>query len=469
MTENAFNAWVSDRAAGLDAIMIAPTRELVAQLNRRAREHRLDHCAASSEVALADGNQASVGDVIITRRNDRRLRLTATDWVKNGDRWMIIHVSKHGDLTVQHTCSRLTVRLPSGYVRASTGLGYGTTIHGAQGVSADTMHGVLTGQESRQQLYTKLTRGRHANHIYLQVVGDGDPHTVIRPQAVNPRTPTERLEQILARDDTATSATTLLRRLSDPAARLHDAVRRYADGLHAAAEQIVGPGIVDTLDSRAKQVIPDITDEPAWPTLRANLIALTAETGEHPLVHLHEAALGRDLSALQDMAAVLNWRLPEPTSTPAQPPLAWLPGIPQSINDHPDWRRYLARQSQLIADLADHIRHQAQDDGTQPNWVPQGSSLSAALIGEVAVWRAANGVDPHDCRPTGPEQLPTASAEWQQHLDRSITHATDYPADLDFRRQGVRFTHEGGRHKDRHPSQRPSEINLRSRPPGPSF
>ena len=42
-TEDAFTAWVSDRAAGLDAIMLAPTRELVAELNRRARDHRLDH------------------------------------------------------------------------------------------------------------------------------------------------------------------------------------------------------------------------------------------------------------------------------------------------------------------------------------------------------------------------------------------------------------------------------------------
>jgi hypothetical protein len=51
-TEDAFSAWVSDRAAGLDAIMIAPTRKLVAQLNRRARAHRLDHSAATAEVPL---------------------------------------------------------------------------------------------------------------------------------------------------------------------------------------------------------------------------------------------------------------------------------------------------------------------------------------------------------------------------------------------------------------------------------
>ena len=113
--------------------------------------------------------------MIITRSNDRRLRLSATDWVRNGDRWTITHIGRYGDLDVRHNRSQIVVRLPADYVRASTGLGYATTIHGAQGVSADTMHGLLTGQESRQQLYTMLTRGRHANHLYLQVVGDGTP------------------------------------------------------------------------------------------------------------------------------------------------------------------------------------------------------------------------------------------------------------------------------------------------------
>jgi hypothetical protein len=219
-TEDAFNAWVSDQAAGLDAIMLAPTRHLVAELNRRARAHRLDHTAATAEVRLADGNLASVGDVIITRSNDRRLRLTPTDWVKNGDRWTITRIGRGGDLKVRHNRSHLTVRLPVDYVRTSTGLGYASTIHSAQGVTADTMHGLLTGQESRQQLYTMLTRGRHANHLYLQVVGDGDPHTLIRPDTISPRTPTEILHQIIARDDAPVSASTVLRELDNPAARL---------------------------------------------------------------------------------------------------------------------------------------------------------------------------------------------------------------------------------------------------------
>ena len=209
------------------------------------------------------------------------------------------------------------------------------------------MHGLLSGQESRQQLYTMLTRGRAANHLYLQVVGDGDPHTIIRPETVTPRTPTETLQQILARNDTPTSASTLLRELSDPPARLFEAVQRYTDSLQVAAEQLVGPQIVDMLDARADQIVSELTNEPSWPTLRAHLLTLAAETGEHPLIHLHTAAAGRELHTAADMAAVLDWRLPEPAVT-VPGPLPWLPGVPKALHDHPIWGECLSRRSRLV-------------------------------------------------------------------------------------------------------------------------
>jgi conjugative relaxase-like TrwC/TraI family protein len=425
--EDAFNAWVSDRAAGLDAIMLAPTRHMVAQLNRRARAHRLDHSAATAEVPLADGNWASVGDVIITRSNDRRLRLGTNDWVKNGDRWTISHVTTQGDLIVRHTRSHLTVRLPHDYVRESTGLGYASTIHAAQGVSADTMHGLLTGQESRRQLYTMLTRGRHGNHLYLQVVGDGDPHTVIRPETISPRTPTETLRQILGRDETPVSASTVLGELNDPAARLFQAVRRYTDGLHVAAEQLVGPQTVAELD-QADQYVRGLTDEPAWPTLRAHLLDLAAETGKHPLRHMLTAAAGRDLRTAGDMAAVLYWRLP--AQAPVDPgPLPWLPGMPETLRSHPGWGVYLAKRSQLVADLAPQVQDRACRGDAEPIWAPPGSHPSTALIGDIAVWRAANGINPQDPRPTGETQLEMLPALWKQRLDRDIARATNPPAD----------------------------------------
>jgi conjugative relaxase-like TrwC/TraI family protein len=460
-TEDAFTAWAADRSAGLDAIMLAPTRGLVAELNRRARAHRLDHSEATAEVRLADGNQASVGDVIITRHNDRRLRLTATDWVKNGDRWTITSIGRRGDLTVRHNRSHLTVRLPADYVQASTGLGYATTIHTAQGVSADTMRGLATGQESRQQLYTMLTRGRHANHLYLQVVGDGDPHTVIRPEIIAPRTPTETLLQILARDEAPLSASTLLRELNNPAARLFQAVQRYNDGLHVAAEQLVGPQRVAELD-QADRYIPGLTTEPAWPTLRVHLLALAAETGEHPLRHMLTAARGRDLETAGDMAAVLYWRLP--ALTPTSPgPLPWLLGIPSTLHAHPVWGDYLAKRSQLVADLADQVQEHAYQGDAEPGWAPQGTNPGTALIGEIAVWRAANGINPRDPRPTGGTQLETLPALWKQRLDRDIARATSQPADA---RAGGR---QAGRiaHSPSDDRQRPHQKHER-RSSGPS-
>jgi hypothetical protein len=285
------------------------------------------------------------------------------------------------------------------------------------------MHGLLTGHESRQQLYTMLTRGRHANHLYLQVVGDGDPHSIIRPDTISPRTPTEKLQQILARDEAPVSASTVRRDLNNPAVRLFQAVQRYTDGLHLAAEQLVGPQTVAELD-QVDQYVPGLTDEPAWPTLRAHLLALAAETGQHPLRHLLTAAAGRELHTTGDMAAVLYWRLP--ALAPVDPgPLPWLPDIPETLRGHPVWGTYLAKRSQLVADLADQVQGQACQGDRPPVWTAPQSHLSTALINEIAVWRAANGIKPQDPRPTGGTQLETLPALWkQQRVDRDIARAT---------------------------------------------
>jgi len=92
--------------------------------------------------------------------------------------------------------------------------------------------------------------------------------------------------------------------------------------------------------------------------------------------------------------------------------------------------------------------------------------LSASLIGEIAVWRAANGINPHDRRPTGPAHLQTAAIEWRQRLDQSIAHATADPASPDDpRRQAAARTLDGREYEnqDRRPHQ--SEAHRRPLPP----
>jgi hypothetical protein len=69
----------------------------------------------------------------------------------------------------------------------------------------------------------------------------------------------------------------------------------------------------------ADHYIPGLTTEPAWPTLRAHLLNLAAETGEHPLRHLQTVAADRDLRTAGDIAAVLDWRLTAITPTDPGP------------------------------------------------------------------------------------------------------------------------------------------------------
>ncbi len=419
ITTDVFTAWANDRAQGLDALMLAPTRDLVSQLNQQAQTHRLAGRDPGPGVRLADGNTAHVGDTIVTRNNDRRLRLGANDWVKNGDRWTVHDVHRDGSLTVQHQRTGRPVTLPADYVAAAAELGYASTIHGAQGISVDTVHGLATGEETRQQLYTMLTRGADANHLYLQVVGDGDPHDLLQPQNVRPPTATEILESILARDDAPVSATTTAREHASPTLRLGAATARYLDALHVAAEHHLGTTAIAHLEAGADRIVPGIADDPAWPTLRAHLVLLAA-TGTDPLTALHFAAGSRELDSADDRAAVLDWRLHDP-STAGAGPLPWLPGIPQELRDDPHWRAYLTARSDLVTDLADEVRHRATSTQDTPPWWPPGRPLPTPdLLGDLAVWRAANAIPDSDHRPTGPTQPVKANAVWQHDLDTRL-------------------------------------------------
>ena len=422
VVEQAYTAWAGDIAAGRDAVMLAPIRELVADLNARARTERLTAAGllddVGAEVDLADGTRAGAGDTIITRSNDRRLTFTATDWVKNGDRWQVVAVRTDGGLDVVHLGTGRAVHLPAAYVGEHVALGYATTVHGAQGVTAEVTHAVATGTEHRQLLYVALTRGRHANHLYLVVAGDGDPHTVITRDALLPPTAVDILTRILARDGAQVSATSAIRDLSDPARRLQTAADRYTHALGAAAEHVLGPDRVADLDRAGNTARPGLTDEPAWPTLRAHL-ALHAIAGHNPTVVLEQAITERELASALDPAAVLDWRL-DPTGRRSGPagPLPWLPGIPTTLADHPAWGDYLTARSHLVTDLAADLAT------TVGEWTPAGAPAWAAalidrdlqLVVDLAVWRAGVGVPDEDTRATGPAQPAAARARHQKRL-----------------------------------------------------
>ena len=318
----AYHAWADDVAAGRHAILLAPTNDLVAELNERARLDRLASTIAgpggSTTVTLGDGLTASTGDWITTRSNARWLGLRGGAWVKNGHRWVIRAVRADGSLMVtplRGSDDAKAVRLPADYVAAHTTLGYASTINSAQGVTADTCRIVGSDRLTRQQLYVALTRGKLENHVYFSTA-EADPHRILTPKATHPPTAVDILSAILRRDGAQMSAHSAAAAETDPFARLHAAAAMYADALTCAAEHTAGPATMARIDDAARAIRATITEQPAWPVLRRNL-ALLAIDGHDPIDALHQAAatpLGNPI----DAAAVLDWRLKAPTGSAAQ-------------------------------------------------------------------------------------------------------------------------------------------------------
>lgn len=268
--EQAYVAWRADRDAGLDSLLLAPTNQLVRELNLRAQ---VGLAAEGPRVRLRDGTTVGVGESIVTRRNDRRLAITATDWVKNGDRWQVDAVTDGGGLRVTHADTHRSVMLPAKYVHRSVELGYATTVHLAQGSTADTCHVVLTGSEIRETLYVAMSRGRHANHLYLEIGAPTDPHSATTPEALNPSTSIELLERIVGTEGAQLSASTQRRLDEDPTVRLRSAVTRYRSAVESVSSD------EPTQGARPLSWLPAVptVDEPAWATYLARRFDLVRE------------------------------------------------------------------------------------------------------------------------------------------------------------------------------------------------
>ena len=141
VVDSALAGWAADRAAGRDSLLLAGSNAVVTELNARARAARLAGTPATAdgadtelpEVQLRDGTAASVGDVVLARHNRSDLHITATEWVKNGDRFTVTALTGDGGLRVRHAPSRRQLTLPADYVAEHLQLGYAATIHLAPG------------------------------------------------------------------------------------------------------------------------------------------------------------------------------------------------------------------------------------------------------------------------------------------------------------------------------------------------
>ncbi len=165
-----YRGWKTDVDAGRSSLMIAQDLATVTELNRLARADRVaTGQVAGDGLALSDGLVGGVGDVVVTRQNDRALRLSDGEWVRNRDRFVVVSTHQDGAMTVRRLDGDGHVVLPPAYVAAHVELGYATSAHAAQGQTVGTAHALVSPAMTREVLYVAATRARESNRLYVDV------------------------------------------------------------------------------------------------------------------------------------------------------------------------------------------------------------------------------------------------------------------------------------------------------------
>ena len=367
MLNTAYTAWQTDQAAGKHSLLIAPTRDQVLALNIRAQADLIasGHVDAADTVALHDGTTAGVGDVVVTRRNDRRLH-GAGGWVRNGDRWRITALHPDGTVDVrrQRLPSSSPTRLPASYVDAHVELGYATTVHRAQGATVDTAHAIVGPGMTRETLYVAMTRGRQSNDAYTCT----DTLDIEAHQHTDAPTGWAVLAGVLARIGAEASAHQMITAEQDRYGSIAQLAAEY-DTIAAAAQRPRWTSLIRACGLREDQVEAVIASDAFGPlcatlrTIEAHRLDVSALLPR--LVH------ARPLEDVDDIAAVLHHRAQTAVSTlakktRARPPdliAGLIPVVTGSMSG--DMRTALDVRQQLIQQRAEELGRTALADGAR--------------------------------------------------------------------------------------------------------
>jgi conjugative relaxase-like TrwC/TraI family protein len=355
MADAAYEAWFADTKAGKTTVLISDSNEAVASLNMRARTELIleGRVRALREVALHDETRAAVGDTIITRRNDRRLR-AARSWVRNGDRWTVIRVQRNGSAEVRRHGRRWgsTVVLPAEYMKRHVELGYAVTSHRAQGITADTAHVVVSPSTTRENFYVAMTRGREANMAYVAVDQPDVAHVGPRPGDGTDVTARGVLYGVLQHVGAELSAHETIAAEQDARGSIAQLAAEY-ETIAAAAQRERWVSALQESGLTRSQVDDAIHSEVFG--------ALTAELRRAEAYHLNvQSLLQRSVAArgfddAQDIAAVLHSRIAWATARdaragrPGREPAMVVGLIPPAVGPmEPDMRRALDERSDLM-------------------------------------------------------------------------------------------------------------------------
>ena len=253
MAADALAAYAADTELGRDALLVCDTTEMTDALNLRIHNDRIDRDAPS--VPGARGQQISVGDLIISRRNDPTITFhrstpnaESLPSVRNGNRWRVAAIdAKTNRVAAERLDDKARVVFEDDYVRDHVSLGYAVTVHSAQGVTTDACHAVLSDSTSRNLLYVAMTRGRLANHAhtyerYTEAGEFGHEEAVGThvAQRGDSREAATLIHGILANDEPAITAHDYAAQTTDEAlpSRVRDLLDMRAAAIHRRRDEV---------------------------------------------------------------------------------------------------------------------------------------------------------------------------------------------------------------------------------------
>jgi hypothetical protein len=452
--DQAAKAYVASYLAGRDVLLMAADWARCRELSQRIRDDliHLGLVDDNQTIHIAEGAEASVGDLIICRRNDHHLEAGEPGRaLANGDILRIEAITSGGVMVRRllgpdrDTGQRRFTEQAFCYAGyQSSDLAYAITGHSAQGATVHTGIALVTGTEDRQWLYPALTRGTDANlaFVFTTPARPADPLPGTRPapeieyyertrreRGAHPpppsgaqpdpdeREPIAVLADILARDGAELSATATRQ-------------RNLANADHLAILHIIWTAETRGLrDDRYRDLVRDalppgyrhdLSHQSRWlsRTLRS------AELADlDPAEVITTAIASRNLAGARDIAAVLDARIRQRTGPLLpQPQRRWAERVPQLPD--PDRHAYVTEIADMMDDRTRRLgEHTAQ---TAPAWAVIGLGPVPAdpaarrdwehQASAIAAYREMYGYD-HPADPIGPEpsrDSPDQRAAWYE-------------------------------------------------------
>ena len=462
--------YLAEYLQGHDALLIAQSREHNRELSQRVREdlQHLGLVQRDTEASLRAGAKASVGDLIVTRKNDAQLGIA------NGDSWRVEALDgetitmrkmldpdretgerRFADETVRYTAAKEGADLGYAYDpeaeaeeqdELSAGrpadLAYSITGHTAEGRSVQKSMTLATGSEDRNWLTVAATRGREAN--YFAVVGqpnraDPTPGTRTAPELqrydriqqeraglpeqerkLSPeaeelrREPIAVLSDILERDGTELSALETWQRNLANADHLAK--------LHAIWEGETRPEIHARYERELREQLPDGFKDAkldGYSTWLFRSLRDAEAAGLNSKDVLARAINSQPLDGARDVGAVVDARVrAQVGQVVPQPPKPWSERVPDS--DNPDRHAYLTQVAAAMDDRAHRLGEHAAE--ASPAWAerhlgpvpddPEERQAWQERASAVASYRELSGYD-DPTEPIGPE--PVNSPETRPH------------------------------------------------------